>query len=76
MNTLKHSILSIGSSDFTREDYLTYQKNIQKVLGSDAVLIFGDSIATEADQYFVENPNDLEGLWRRMVRLAKAEGKI
>jgi hypothetical protein len=78
MNTtdLKTSILAIGSSDFTREDYLKHQRNISKVLGNDAALCFGDSVECEDDQFFIENPDDLVGLWRRMLRLAKEEGKV
>jgi hypothetical protein len=78
MNTtdLKTSILSIGSADFSREDYLAHQNNIKKVLGSDAALAFGDAVECEAEQFFVENPDDLAGLWRRMIRLAKSEGKV
>lgn len=75
-NDLKTTILSIGSSDFSRDAYLSHQNNIKKVLGSDAALAFGDAVDCEADQFFIENPDDLAGLWRRMLRLAKEEGKI
>ena len=75
-NDLKTSILAIGSSDFTREDYIKHQNNIKAVLGGDAALAFGDAVDCEDDQFFVENPDDLVGLWRRMFRLAKEEGKV
>lgn len=78
MNTkdLKTSILAIGSSDFTHEDYINFQHNIKKVLGSDAALCFGDAVECEEDQFFIENPDDLVGLWRRMFNLAREEGKV
>jgi hypothetical protein len=75
-NELKTTILGIGSSDFSRDEYLVMQKNIQKVLGSDAALAFGDAVECEEDQFFLENPDDLAGLWRRMVHLAREEGKV
>jgi hypothetical protein len=76
MNTLKHSILSIGSGDMTHDEYQKHLRNIKSVLGHDAALAFGDSIATEADQFFVEEPEQLPMLWKRMMNLAKSEGKV
>jgi hypothetical protein len=76
MNILKESILSIGSSDMTHDEYVKHQRNIKSVLGHDAALAFGDAIATEAEQFFVEEPEQLPMLWKRMLNLAKAEGKV
>jgi hypothetical protein len=78
MNTqeLKTTILNIGSSDFSREAYLKYMQNIREVLGCDATIAFGDAVECEEDQFFVENPDELTNLWKRMVRLAKEEGKV
>jgi hypothetical protein len=76
MNTLKHSILSIGSGEMTHDEYMKHQRNIKAVLGHDAALAFGDAITAEAEQFFVEEPDQLAMLWKRMLNLAKSEGKV
>jgi hypothetical protein len=76
MNILKDSILSIGSSDMSNEEYQKHVRNVKSVLGHDAAAAFGDAIATEAEQFFVEEPEQLPMLWKRMLNLAKAEGKV
>ena len=76
MNNLKHSILSIGSGEMTHDEYLKHQRNIKAVLGHDAALAFGDAIAAEAEQFYVEEPEQLAMLWKRMLNLAKSEGKL
>jgi hypothetical protein len=76
MNDLKHSILSLGAKDMTHDEYAKHLRNIKSVLGHDAALAFGDSIATEAEQFFVEEPEQLPMLWKRMLNLAKEEGKV
>lgn len=76
MNNLKNTILAIGSGEMTHDEYINYQRSIKAVLGHDAALAFGDAIAAEADQYFVEEPEQLAMLWKRMLNLAKSEGKL
>jgi hypothetical protein len=76
MNNLKHSVLSIGSSDMTHEEYIKHQRNIKAVLGHSAALTFGDAVACEADQYFIEEPEQLPMLWKRMLNLAWEDGKV
>ena len=76
MITLKNTILSIGAKDMTHCEYVKHLHNIKKVLGHDAALAFGDSITNEADQFFVDEPGQLPLLWKRMLNLAKEEGKV
>jgi hypothetical protein len=76
MNTLKHSILSLGAKDMTHDEYAQHLRNIKTVLGHDAALAFGDAVATEADQFFVEEPEQLPMLWKRMMNLAKLEKSV
>ena len=73
---LKNSILFFGSCDMTHEQYEGHLRNIKSVLGHDAALAFGDAVAAEADQFFVEEPEQLPLLWKRMLNLAKSEGKV
>lgn len=76
MNILKHSILSIGDKDMTHDEYVKHLNNIKSVLGHDAALAFGDAITSESDQFFVEEPDQLPMLWKRMFNLAREEGKV
>jgi len=75
MNDLKTSILSLGTKDMNSEEYQKHLRNVKSVLGHDAANAFGDAIATEAAQFFVEEPDQLPMLWKRMINLAKSEGK-
>jgi hypothetical protein len=76
MNTLKQTILGIGSKDFTHDEYLKHQRAVKDVLGSDAALAFGDAVTAEAEQYFIEEPEQLPMLWKRLINLAREEGKV
>jgi hypothetical protein len=74
MNTIKQTILSIGSKDIPREDYLKHLANVKQVLGTDAALCFGDACACEfGDKFYVEEPDALPMLWKRMLNLSKEE---
>ena len=76
MNIIKHSILSIGFKDIPRADYLQHLANVKAVLGNDAASAFADACACEfGDKFYVEEPDALPMLWKRMLNLAKAEGK-
>lgn len=78
MNTkdLKTSILSLGDANITRDQYNGIQSKVLTVLGCDASMAFSDAIDSDGEQLWIENPDDLAGLWRRMLRLAKEEGKV
>ena len=76
MNDLKQTILAIGAKDFSHDDYMKHQHAVKAVLGSDAALAFGDAVTAEAEQYFIEEPDQLPMLWKRMINLAKEEGKV
>jgi len=73
---LHNSIMFIGSCDMTHEQYENHLRNVKSVLGHDAAAAFGDAVAAEADQFFVEEPDQLPMLWKRMMNLAKQEGKV
>jgi len=60
----------------SNEQYQKHLRNIKSVLGHDAAAAFGDAVAAEADQFFVEEPEQLPLLWKRMMNLAKSEGKV
>lgn len=73
---LQNSIMFIGSCDMTHEQYIGHVRNVQTVLGADAARAFGDAVEMVEDQYFVEEPEQLPMLWKRMINLARAEGKV
>jgi len=75
-NDLKTSILSLGDANITRDQYHSIQSKVLSVLGCDASMAFSDAIDSDGEQLWIENPDDLVGLWRRMVHLAKQEGKV
>lgn len=76
MNDLKTSILSLGDANITRDQYHGIQSKVLTVLGCDASMAFSNAIDSDGEQLWVDKPDGLEILWKRMVRLAKSEGKI
>jgi hypothetical protein len=74
--SIKDTVLAIGDSTLTRDEFQTIHSKVKTVLGSDAANAFSDAVTCEADQFFVEEPESLPMLWRRLHNLAKSEGKV
>ena len=75
-NDLKTSILSLGAANIPRDHYNSIQSKVLSVLGCDAAMAFSDAIDSDGEQLWVDKPDGLEILWKRMIRLAKQEGKV
>jgi hypothetical protein len=75
VSELKTTILNLASKDMTREEYESIHGKVRSVLGSDAASIFSHAVESEAEQFFVGQPDELPSLWSRMMWLAHEEGK-
>jgi len=72
---LLSNLEAIKDKSLSRDDYYNLLAKVKKHLGPGAAAAFANAIVCEADQYFLEMPEEVGMLCVRLKRLAKDEGK-